>query len=186
MGLYCEFDIINDYGFIESTPVFDIYPDYSAGCQAFVDTFLQVANELVPVDTGYLRSTLTAGYDDTLCYAETICEYAQYPEYGTWCQLAQPYFEPAIQMALGAAIPLWEIAQMDAYREEEELMKEIINMDREQEDAAMGKLGLSGMLFIILLTIISALVKVFFEDLFGDKSSGNGGGSVFMPEIYII
>ena len=197
MGLYCDFDIINDYGFIESTPIFEIYPDYSDGCQAFVDTFLQMANEFVPVDTGYLKSTLDAGTDGVWCYAETICEYAQYPEYGTWCQTAQPYFEPAIQMALAAAVPLWEMAQMDALYEEEMLIQEQMAEQQEmmeQSGGDSGGFGFGGilqMLLMIILVAILTLIEEFFKDFFSNETSnssggGGGGGSVFMPEIYII
>ena len=196
MGLYCDFDIINDYGFIESTPIFEIYPDYSDGCQAFVDTFLQMANEFVPVDTGYLKSTLDAGTDGVWCYAETICEYAQYPEYGTWCQSAQPYFEPAIQMALAAAIPLWEMAQMDALYEEEMLIQEQMAeqqsmMEESGDSGGFGFGGILQMLLMIILVAILTLIEEFFKDFFSNGTSnssggGEGGGSVFMPEIYII
>ena len=192
MGLYCDFDIINDYGFIESTPIFEIYPDYSDGCQAFVDTFLQMANEFVPIDTGYLKSTLDAGTDGVWCYAETICEYAQYPEYGTWCQSAQPYFEPAIQMALAAAIPLWEMAQMDALYEEEMLIQEQMAEQQEMmsESGGFGFGGILQMLLMIILVAILTLIEEFFKDFFSNgtsnSSGGGGGGSVFMPEIYII
>ena len=73
--------------------------DYSMACAVFVDTFKDISQALVPVDTGYLRSTLKAWSDDFEVTAETICEYAQYVEYGTWKQSAQPYFEPAIEQA---------------------------------------------------------------------------------------
>ena len=34
--------------------------DYSEGCDIFVDTFLAIATDLVPVDTGNLMSSLDA------------------------------------------------------------------------------------------------------------------------------
>jgi hypothetical protein len=88
MGLLCEFDLIADFGFTSETEEFGIVPDYSEGNQVFCDTFLEVSQRLVPVDTGYLKSTLEVFDDDTTVTAQTICEYAQYPEYGTWCQTA--------------------------------------------------------------------------------------------------
>jgi hypothetical protein len=88
MGLLVEFDVIDDFGYIDETEEYGIVPDYSEGCEVFVETFLKIATELVPVDTGYLRHTLEADCNNTSCRAETDCEYAQYPEFGTWCQAA--------------------------------------------------------------------------------------------------
>ena len=59
--------------------------DYTGACEAFVETFLEVALDLVPVDTGYLYSTISADTDGYFCWAEATAEYAQYVEYGTWC-----------------------------------------------------------------------------------------------------
>ena len=137
MGLYVEFDI-SDYGYgseVHGTVagMFPIYTtmDFAPACEAFVKTFIQVATELVPVDTGYLRSTLKAEGDDTYCYAETDCEYAQYPEFGTWCQAEQPYFRPALEQAIMAAKPYWDRAQQDALIEEEMLIE--AEEDEEEE-----------------------------------------------------
>lgn len=102
MGLRCSFSVDSiglpeyleddEYGIIV-----DI--DYSSAFDAFVDTFLEISNMLVPVDTGYLKSTLSAYSDDYECVAITNCEYAQYPEFGTIYQSPQPYFTPAIEDA---------------------------------------------------------------------------------------
>lgn len=125
MGLYASFDVINDFGYIEATETYNVRPDYGPGCDVFVDTFLSVADSLVPVDTGYLQSTLSADTDgNSFCEVETDCEYAQYPEYGTWCQAAQPYFTPALEEALAAAEPLWSQAEEDAQLEEQILAEE--------------------------------------------------------------
>lgn len=124
MGLYVEFDVIDDFGYIDETEEYGIVPDYSEGCEVFVETFLKIATELVPVDTGYLRRTLEADCDDTSCRAETDCEYAQYPEFGTWCQEAQPYFIPALETALAEAEPYWNEAEEQALLEEEILIEE--------------------------------------------------------------
>ena len=107
MGLRCSFDVINDFGYPEyvedeeygiSIPV-----DYSEGCAIFADTFLSLATNYVPVDTGYLQSTISADSGESDCECWTDCEYAQYVEYGTVYQSAQSYFEPAILGALDAA-----------------------------------------------------------------------------------
>lgn len=124
MGLLVEFDVINDFGFLNETEEYGIVPDYSEGCEVFVKTFLEIARKLVPVDTGYLKHTLEADCDDTSCRAETYCEYAQYPEFGTWCQSAQPYFTPAVEAGLLAAEPYWAGAEEEALREEEMLIAE--------------------------------------------------------------
>lgn len=136
MGLLCEFDVCEDFGFIEQTEEFGIIPDYSAGCTIFRETFLSVSRSTVPVDTGYLRSTLSAYYNDTYCSAETQCEYAQYVEYGTWRQMAQPYFEPALEAALDAAAPAWTRAQTEALAEEQRLQQ----IQAEQEAAAQAQM----------------------------------------------
>lgn len=124
MGLYVEFDVIDDFGYLDMTEEYAIIPDYSEGCAVFAEVFLSVARQLCPVDTGYLRSTLTADGSDTFCYAETDCDYAQYPEYGTWCQAPQPYFGPALQVALMEAQPYWDQAESDALMEEQMLIEE--------------------------------------------------------------
>ena len=111
MGLYAEVDFINDWGFPDELTGGDetigeasVSVNYSGACSIFVETFMEVAKELVPVDTGYLRSTIDAGTDGfSFCYAEATAEYAQYVEYGTWCMDAQPYFEIALEEACQAA-----------------------------------------------------------------------------------
>ena len=199
MGLLCEFDVINDFGYMESTEEYNIHPDYSEGCQVFVETFLSVSRQLVPVDTGYLRSTLEADCDDTSCRAETDCEYAQYPEYGTWCQAAQPYFEPALAAALEAAAPYWDQAVDDANAEEEMLLEE-----EEEEQQMMAERGggrnmgmgfgrgggLAGFLGMILAVLIIALITTFIQAITGkDFRSGRGGsggyGVPYIPDIII-
>lgn len=132
MGLYAGFDVCADMGFMEYTPEYGIVPDYSYGCEIFCQTFEEVSKSLCPVDTGYLRSTLSASYNDTFCECETKCEYAQYQEYGTWCMPAQPYFEEALQKAIGSAYGAWAEAQEQAMMEEMELIA------MEQEAKAKG------------------------------------------------
>lgn len=75
--------------------------NYSQACAAFVSTFMKVATSSVPVDTGYLRSTIKAETNGSnYCLAEAKAEYAQYVEYGTWKMAAQPYFTPALRAAM--------------------------------------------------------------------------------------
>lgn len=89
MGLYAEVSITNDMGFPdeltggEGEQSASVLVDYSAAAETFVRVFLQVANSLVPVRTGYLQSTIDAGTDGDCCWAEATADYAQYVEYGT-------------------------------------------------------------------------------------------------------
>lgn len=132
MGLFVEFDVVMDFGYMDQTEEYGIIPDYSEGCEVFVETFLNIARQYVPVDTGYLKSTLTADCDDTYCYAETDCEYAQYPEFGTWCSPEQPYFRPALEYAIRMAQPFWDNAEKQANLEEQMLIEEEQAMQQEQ------------------------------------------------------
>ena len=74
--------------------------DYSDAFAAFADTFYSIATDLVPIDTGYLFSTISSSSDDWSITAEADADYAQYVEYGTWKMDAQPYFAPALNQAL--------------------------------------------------------------------------------------
>ena len=180
MGLFVEFDVIDDFGYLDMTEEYAIVPDYSEGCQVFAITFLEVARQLVPVDTGYLRSTLKAGCDDTYCYAETDCEYAQYPEFGTWCQAEQPYFRPALEQAIIAAKPYWDRAQQDALIEEEMLIE--AEEDEEEDDfystksSSIGGIGFMGLAWFLLAMFFIAVIIVSIEAIMG-KDFGYEGGS---------
>ena len=180
MGLFVEFDVIDDFGYLDMTEEYAIVPDYSEGCQVFAITFLEVARQLVPVDTGYLRSTLKAGCDDTYCYAETDCEYAQYPEFGTWCQAEQPYFRPALEQAIMAAKPYWDRAQQDALIEEEMLIE--AEEDEEEDDfystksSSIGGIGFMGLAWFLLAMFFIAVIIVSIEAIMG-KDFGYEGGS---------
>ena len=213
MGLFVEFDVVEDFGYLDMTEEYGIIPDYGPGCDLFVEVFLDIANSMVPVDTGYLQSTLTASTDgNTYCYAETDCEYAQYPEFGTWCQAAQPYFTPALEEALLAAQPLWDQAEADALMEEqllmeEEAMEEQAQALAQQQSAANGQMqqqiGAGGInwsspsAFIgsVLAMFVVAFVITTVQAMFGkdfsakedriSKAGGMGSGGVYMPDIII-
>ena len=84
MGLYVEFDV-SDYGYVSEVQgdIADMFPvyavmDFAPACEAFVKTFIEEAQRLVPVDTGYLRSTINATTDGFHCSAEATAEYAEY------------------------------------------------------------------------------------------------------------
>lgn len=205
MGLRCSFDVVDDFGFIPYTPEYGIIPDYSEGNDVFCEIFLEVANSLVPVDTGYLQSSLDATSTDTSCECLADCDYAQYPEYGTWCQSPQPYFEPAIQIALGEAEPLWVEAMEQAMLEEELLLEE----EREEKEAvknsqsgSLSRIGAGGLNFSsvsaflgsVLALFVTAAITVTVQAMSGADfstsgragfSASGGAGGVFMPEVEI-
>ena len=181
MGLFVGFDVIDDLGYLDMTEEYAIVPDYSEGCQVFATTFLKVARQLVPVDTGYLRSTLKAEGYDTYCYAATDCEYAQYPEFGTWCQAEQPYFRPALEQAIMAAKPYWDRAQQEALIEEEMLIEE--EEDEEEDDfysaksSSTGGIGFMGFAWFFLAMFFIAVIFVSIEAIMGVEFGYNEGGS---------
>ena len=91
--------------------------DYSDAFAAFADTFYSVATDLVPIDTGYLFSTISSSSDDWSITAEADADYAQYVEYGTWKMDAQPYFAPALNQAWDETSYLFEEAINQAQQE---------------------------------------------------------------------
>ena len=121
MGLLCEVDVA-DWGL---PPEYD----YSIPLAEFVENVVSIAQDLCPVRTGFLRSTIGDGafVGQTSASIPVSCEYAQYVEYGTYKMEAQPYFEPAIEMAMmGLVDACCEIAGEErAVEVEEELEEEI-------------------------------------------------------------
>ena len=154
--------------------------DYSEGCDIFVDTFLAIATDLVPVDTGHLMSSLDASTNRTRVTAETDCEYAEYVEYGTWKMAAQPYFLPALEEALAAAFDAWVEAREEQYMEVAEiLLEEWIEMQEEEEEDSddegsfMG--NLLGMLFLIIILLLINLFFGAINPLDGSSHGVDGG-----------
>ena len=47
MGLYVEFDVVMDFGYTDQTEEYGIVPDYSEGCEVFVETFLANRSDIV-------------------------------------------------------------------------------------------------------------------------------------------
>lgn len=202
MGLYCGFDLVDDFGYTEATDEYGIVPDYGPGNQAFVETFLEVSQNYVPVDTGYLKSTLSAKAGHTFCECWTNCEYAQYQEYGTWCMPAQPYFEIAIEAALEDAEPLWNEAEEEAWLEEEALIEaeEEEEMEASRDgggrgvntginfsspSAFFGSLLAMALVAVAVVTLQAMFGADFSSSSRGHRGSGGGGGSVFMPDVEI-
>lgn len=161
MGLYVEF-CIDDFGNypaeVSGTDANNIRQfvevDYSQACEAFVETFLDIALDLVPVRTGYLRSTIDAGTDGYSCWAEATAEYAQYVEYGTWCMQEQPYFRPALEQAMAVFHALAGMAVSEA----EEILGSILESAVMATQSAFGFMG--GTLMMLGLFIISFPILV--------------------------
>lgn len=221
MGLYAEFSIDRDWGFshvleasVPGYPEFGeiiVNLDYSPACEVFVNTFLNWAVSFVPVDTGFLESTIEAGTDGDTCWAEAWADYAQYVEYGTSIMSAQPFFEDALEMACSDAffvamaiykkgcekIENWLEETKDEIkaREEEEGGDEGEGDEGEEgesEDDGGGGSGgssrdYSWASFIVMFLL--ALIQAVLEIIFGwEKSSGRGipeGAVASTPEIII-
>lgn len=194
MGLLAEFHP-SDLGFPQSARVsvmgitVEEEVDYSWACEAFVSAFITYSTEFVPVDTGYLQSTLDAYYDgDFSCTAITECEYAEYVEYGTWKQDAQPYFEPALEEAMYEFMVEAQLAYEEAYyyaeMEAEALLAEMQSEMSGGLGVGFGG-GLLGALIGIGLMILLFPIALFFytlaqqfkgsEDDSGSSSFGGGG-----------
>lgn len=121
---------------------FSIEIDYGPALDAACEAFIDMATQLVPVDTGYLQSTIDAESDGLVSEFFADAEYAQYPEFGTWCQPAQPYFAPALQYA-------WQIfitGAKECYAEAQDLLNDEIqgaidDGEFDEELMAIGGIG---------------------------------------------
>lgn len=155
--------------------------DYSEGCDIFVDTFLAIATDLVPVDTGNLMSSLDASTDGTEVTAETDCEYAEYVEYGTWKMAAQPYFLPALEEALAAAFDVWVEAREEQYMEVAEILleewEEMQEEEEEEDDDSKGSF-IGNLLGMFFLAIVLFAINAFFDAInpLDNSSHGNIDG----------
>lgn len=170
MGLYARLDsgdlptfveLNGGYGVSIATEI-----DYSPAFEAAVSTFMDVATDLVPVDTGFLQSTIHASTDGSTSaefYADA--EYAEYVEYGTWKMDAQPYFEPAVYDALDAfqeeVQRIQDAARGDLYGQADDVGEGDIEMDE-------GGL-LENLLDFVLMLIIMILIALI-DELFNDDS----------------
>lgn len=56
---------------------------------------LDDAQNVVPVDTGYLGGSITVTTEEFYAEVEAAAEYAGYVEFGTWKMGAHPYMRPA-------------------------------------------------------------------------------------------
>lgn len=191
MGLYASFSA-RDLGYPDELggaveeEAFTVEVDYASACDAFCEVFLEVAKELVPVDTGFLQSTIDAWNDGYTCECEASAEYAQYVEYGTWKMNAQPYFTPALEAGVMAFMEEAELCLDEARDALEEMMQSAMDaiMDTFGAPLAEGGFGFFGgilatvALFIIAFPILVnayAMMKTIFgawEDDLNSKRAG--------------
>ena len=172
---YLDADVMGEHAEVEV--------DYSSACDAFCEVFEDIATSLVPVDTGYLQSTISADNDGFQCEAEATAEYAQYVEYGTWKMIAQPYFEPALNEGLEAFI---DEAQ-EAVNEAQEILEEICETIIAEAQLALGGgeeggfmedlLGMTaGMLALLVLFPLLVMLYGIFDTLFNINTTPNYSG----------
>lgn len=179
----------NDVGWNDEEISVTVPVDYTDAFAAFAQAFYGYATDLVPVDTGYLQSTITSSSDDWSMTAEASAEYAQYVEYGTWKMSQQPYFRPALEYAWEETATLFEDAVQQAADQVEERLAEMGADEGEADYGGFSFGGLLGMIFAAVALIPVMLVGAILKDaLGGSYSSGgrSGGGANFddFIEIY--
>ena len=197
MGLRANINAM-DQGFPMTADVGNISVpvDYSEAAEAFKAMFLDVARQLVPVRTGYLKSTIAAEIGEASIgevTAEASAEYAQYVEFGTYRQMAQPYFIPAIE----AALEEWGLAAQKAYDEaleEAQAAYEAEQAQQQSQEAGGAPVGgglLGGLALLGLLLIFTIFIEGI-KSMFNDTDSHRGGrlaegvlGSALFPDIEI-
>lgn len=195
MGLYASFTP-EDLGYRVSLTqtilgeILTVDVEYGPACEAFCETFLEKARELVPVDTGYLRSTIEADTDGFFCECMADAEYAQYVEYGTWKMDAQPYFEPAIDAGLEAFCELAGEAMDEAQEILQDMCEDVIASAQEamgggEGGSFLGDIGgalLGGLMLLIMFPILVNLygiLKAFdVSGNFGSDGRTVSGGAV--------
>ena len=197
MGLRANINAM-DQGFPMTADVGNISVpvDYSEAAEAFKAMFLDVARQLVPVRTGYLKSTIAAEIGEASIgevTAEASADYAQYVEFGTYRQMAQPYFIPAIE----AALEEWGLAAQKAYDEaleEAQAAYEAEQAQQQSQEAGGAPVGggfLGGLALLGLLLIFTIFIEGI-KSMFNDTDSHRGGrlaegvlGSALFPDIEI-
>lgn len=190
MGLWAEFHL-DDFGyetelsadFGEQTLIESI--DYSDAFQACMDTFMNIATSLVPIDTGYLHDSIGVEFlgDGVAFYANA--EYAQYVEFGTSRMGAQEYFRPALEEAMAIFHELAQIATSWA----DEMLQDMVQglMDASMafsESMGMGFAG--GIMTFAVASFIFFPVLLFAYGIADTLSLAiDGGTNDGVPEIEI-
>lgn len=180
MGLYCKINLDSDWGFPNRTPRLGLPIDYTEAIQVFSDVFMEVSQEMVPVDTGFLKSSLNSSGGGMIMEAEATADYAQYVEYGTWCCPAQPYFIPAVEAASDVAFGVAKRIYNEAINTEKRIMMQQYMNEAQNKIVAAGRAmgaesvigGLFSLFFMIVVGGIILLFREFFTDLFGPDFNG--------------
>lgn len=149
MGLYAYFDAktcglpdeitAGDIGYPEMEDAADpIEVDYVPAIAHMVSTFMNTATSLVPVDTGYLQSSIHAEANGLSAEFFADAGYAQYVEYGTWKMSAQPFFQPALDEAISVFISEAMQALTRAKQEMQAILESIMAAAMETAADMMG------------------------------------------------
>lgn len=165
----------NDVPWNDKDITVTVQVDYSDAFAAFADSFYSYAHDLVPVDTGHLRSTISASSDDWSMTAEASADYAQYVEFGTWKMDAQPYFIPALNYAWGETSDAFQQAVQDAIEEAEARLTAMGATEGGAENGGFG-VGLGGFLGVLLGAVFVGLMNVLSDMLSGGTQISYGGG----------
>lgn len=181
----------NDVPYNDQDVEVTVQVDYSDAFAAFADAFYSYATDLVPVDTGYLQSTISASSDDWSITAEASAEYAQYVEFGTWKMAAQPYFIPALEYAWGETSDAFQQAVQDAM-DEAEARLDAMGASQGSAEGGFGMgfggfLGaLLGAVFVGMLNILGDMLSGGTQITYDGGSSGGGAGGNFDSFVEII
>ena len=172
MGLYCKINLESDWGLPNRTPELGLPIDYTEAINVFSDTFMRLSQEMVPVDTGFLKSSLKSFGDGMTIEAEATADYAQYVEYGTWCCPAQPYFNPAVESASDAAFGVAKQIYDRAMEQEAEIVRQqLIAEAQSRVSNRANSLGLpSSLVGLFAMMIVAGIITLFhefFSDIFG-------------------
>ena len=136
MGLYCELNIARDWGFPLETAWGSGSIYYAEAIAAYTQMIYNEMINNVPVDTGYLRSSLKWSSNNEGFVIETDCDYAEYVEYGTCYMDAQPYFEQAIDKY--AENLFNELQQIYLRYQSDALRNELEKESRKADGASFG------------------------------------------------
>lgn len=181
----------NDVPYNDQDVEVTVQVDYSDAFAAFADAFYSYAVDLVPVDTGYLQSTISASSDDWSITAEASAHYAQYVEFGTWKMAAQPYFIPALEYAWSETSDAFQQAVQDAM-DEAEARLDAMGASQGGAEGGFGMgfggfLGaLLGAVFVGMLNILGDMLSGGTQITYGGGSSGGGAGGNFDSFVEII
>lgn len=168
MGLLFNMSVY-DLGYIRTTQDIQLSPNYTEGCRIFCDTFLKEAQARCPVRTGYLRSTISASSTASSITCIVEADYAQYVEYGTSRQSAQPYFEPALEIAFDKARKYWNEAENEVIILQRQFVDRGKKLEGKVNDFEKNKKRVrfrgTNVFSVFFMTIITGLVEALFSIL---------------------